>query len=106
MADTTIDLGDMQRRIDDLGARINDLRQRVVTGTGREQAQRDELAALEARHRELTTALATATRDSGKSEHHSIVHKLANDLDASVRKFTDWVDAEKHPAPPPGGFSP
>jgi hypothetical protein len=22
------------------------------------------------------------------------------------RKFTDWVDAEEHPAPPPGGFSP
>jgi hypothetical protein len=106
MADTNIDLGDMQRRIDDLGARINALRQRVVTGTNREQAQRDELAAFEARHRELSIALATAGQAGAQPEHHSVAHKLANDLDASITKFTDWVDAEKHPAPPPGGFSP
>ena len=103
---TKIDLGDMQRRVDDLGARIRDLRQRLVTGTGREQAQRDELAAIEARHRELSAALATATRADARPEHHSTVQKLASDLDASITKFTDWVDAEKHPAPPAGGFSP
>jgi cell division septum initiation protein DivIVA len=106
MADTKIDLGAMQRRVDDLGARINDLRRRVKTGTSREQELRTELAALEARHRELGEAMATAQGKGARPEHHSMVDKLANDLDASVVKFTDWVDAEDHPAPPPGGFSP
>jgi cell division septum initiation protein DivIVA len=102
MADPKIDLGDMQRRVDDLGARITALRQRVKTGTIREQQLRDELAALEQRHRELSKAMATAHLP----EHHSAVHKLAGDLDAAIEKFTDWVDAEQHSAPPPGGFSP
>ncbi len=106
MADTKIDLGDMQRRVDDLGARINSLRQRVKTGTNREQQLRDELAVIEARHRELSQAMATAQGTGARPEQHSIVHKLASDLDASIEKFTDWVDAEDHPAPPPGGFSP
>jgi hypothetical protein len=35
-----------------------------------------------------------------------MVNKLASDLDASIGKFTDWVDSEEHPVPPPGGFSP
>ncbi len=102
MADTKIDLGDMQRRVDDLGARITSLHQRVKTGTSRAQQLRDELAALEARHRELSQAMETAHQP----EHHTMVHKLASDLDASLEKFTNWVDAEEHPAPPPGGFSP
>ena len=106
MADTKIDLRDMQKRVDDLGARIAGLRQRVKTGTSREQAQRDELAALEQRHRELSDALAKFDREGARPEHQSMVHKLANDLDASLTKFTDWVDAPEHPAPPPGGFSP
>ena len=102
-----IDLGAMQRRVDDLGARINALRQRVKTGTNRARQLHDELAALEARHRELTDAMATAHREGGRPGHQSIVHKLANDLDGSLAKFTDWVDAEQHPAaPPPRGFSP
>ncbi len=104
--DTKIDLGAMQRRVDDLGARIRHLRQRLVTGTGRVEAQRDELAAIEARHRELSAALATATRADARPEHHSTVQKLAGDLEGSLDKFSHWVDAEKHPAPPPGGFSP
>ena len=106
MADTKIDLRDMQRRVDDLGMRITALRQRVRTGTNREQELRAELAALEARHRELSEAMANAHREGARPEHHSLVHKLASDLDASVAKFTDWVDAEEHPAAPPGGFSP
>jgi chromosome segregation ATPase len=106
MADTKIDLRDMQRRVDDLGARIAALRQRVKTGTNREQQLRDELAALEQRLRELSAAMATAQGKGARPEHHSMVHKLASDLDASIEKFTDWVDAEEHPAPPPGGFSP
>ena len=106
MADTKIDLGAMQRRVDDLGARINSLRQRVKTGTNRAQQLHDELAALEARHRELGAAMAKAQGQAAGPEHHSLVHKLANDLDGSVRKFTDWVDAEEHPAAAPGGFSP
>ncbi|HWE73301.1 MAG TPA: hypothetical protein VG328_09090 [Stellaceae bacterium] len=106
MPDTKIDLGDMQRRVDDLGARINGLRQRVRTGTNREQQLRAELAALEARHRELSEAMATAQSKGAKPEHHSMVHKLAGDLDASLEKFTDWVDAEEHRAATPGGFSP
>lgn len=104
--DTQIDLGAMQRRVDDLGARIRDLRQRLVTGTGREQAQHDELAAIEARHREFAGALATAMSAAARPEHHSTLQKLAGDLDASINKFTNWVDAEKHPAPASGGFSP
>src|SRR5215475_7829389 len=106
MADTKIDLRAMQKRVDDLGARIAGLRERVKTGTGPEQRQRDELAALEQRHRELSGALAKFDRDGQQPEHQSMVHKLADDLDASLEKFTDWVDAEEHPAPPPGGFSP
>jgi cell division septum initiation protein DivIVA len=107
MADTRIDLGDMQRRVDDLGARINSLRQRVKTGTNREQELQTELVALEARHRELSAAMAKAQGKEVGPEHHSMVDKLANDLDASIGKFTDWVDAEEHPnAPPPSGFSP
>ena len=106
MADTKIDLGEMQRRVDDLGARINSFRQRVKTGTSREQQLRDELAAIEARHRELSAALATAQGTGARSDHPSMVNKLASDLDASIGKFTDWVDAEEHPVPPPGGFSP
>ena len=106
MADTKIDLGDMQRRVDDLGARITGLRQRVKTGTSRAQQLREELAALEARHRELGEAMATAHDKEARPEHHAMVHKLASDLDASLAKFTDWVDADEHPAPPPGGFSP
>jgi len=106
MADS-IDLGAMQRRVDDLGGRINDLRRRVKTGTSREQELQTELAALEARHGELSDAMATAQGQGARPEHHSMVDKLANDLDASVMKFTDWVDAEEHPtAPPPRGFSP
>jgi hypothetical protein len=96
----------MQRRVDDLGARIRDLQQRVTTGTGRAQAQRDELLALTARHRELVQALAAVRGEGARPEHHSMVHKLAGDLDASLEKFTNWVDAEEHSAPPPGGFSP
>jgi cell division septum initiation protein DivIVA len=106
MADTKIDLRDMQKRVDDLGARIAGLRQRVKTGTSLEQAQRTELAALEQRHRELGDTLAKLDRDGARPEHQSMVHKLANDLDASLEKFTNWVDAPEHPAPPPGGFSP
>ncbi|MGH7116298.1 MAG: hypothetical protein ACREE9_17615, partial [Stellaceae bacterium] len=100
------DLGAMQRRVDDLGARINALRQRVKTGTNREQELRGGFAALEARHRELSAAMATAHGKGARPEHHSVVHQLASDLDASLAKFTDWVDAEEHAAPPPGGFSP
>jgi hypothetical protein len=50
--------------------------------------------------------MATARGQGAKPEHHAVVHKLASDLDASIEKFTDWVDAEEHPAPPAGGFSP
>jgi chromosome segregation ATPase len=103
MADTKIDLRDMQRHVDRLGARINALQQRVRTGTNREQELRTELATLEARHRELNVALA---RDGSRHERHPVIHKLATDLDASIGKFTDWVDAEEHPAARPGGFSP
>ena len=107
MADTKIDLRAMQQRVDDLGGRINALRQRVKTGTNREQQLRDELAALEARHRELGETVARFDSEGAQPEHQSLVHKLANDLNASVVKFTDWVDAEEHPtAPPPRGFSP
>lgn len=106
MADVKIDLRDMQQRVDDLGTRIAALRQRVRTGTNREQELRAELAALEARHRELSDAMASAHGEDARPEHHSVVHKLAGDLDAAVAKFTDWVDAEEHPVPPAGGFSP
>ena len=106
MADTRLDLGDMQRRVDDLGARINGLRQRVKTGTNREQQARAELDTLVARHRELSEAMAKAQCQGAKPEHHSMIHKLAGDLDASLEKFTDWVDAEEHPGARPGGFSP
>jgi cell division septum initiation protein DivIVA len=107
MADTKIDLRAMQQRVDDLGARIGSLRQRVKTGTNRAQQLQNEFAALEARHRELSEAMATAQGTGARPEHHSLVHKLTDDLDASVAKFTDWVDAEEHPgAPPPSGFSP
>jgi hypothetical protein len=106
MADPKIDLGDMQRRVDDLGARINSLHQRVKTGTNREQQARDELATLVARHRELSAALAKAQGKDAKPEHHSLVDKLAGDLEGSIGKFTDWVDAEEHPGARPGGFSP
>ncbi len=106
MADKKIDLGDMQRRVDDLGLRIAALRKQVKTGTDRERAQRDELAALEARHRELSAALGTAHAEGAPAERHAMVHKLANDLDGAIANFTDWVDAEDHRAPPPGGFSP
>lgn len=107
MAGTPIDLGDMQRRADDLGARIRNLQQRVKTGTDAAATERRErLAALEQRHQELVMALAKAGGQTVRPEHHSIVDKLANDLDASIGNFTDWVDAEEHPTPPPGGFSP
>jgi hypothetical protein len=106
MADPKIDLGEMQRQVDDLGARINSLQQRVKTGTNREEQARDELATLVARHRELRAAMATAQGSGAKPEHHSMVHKLAGDLHASIEKFTDWVDAEEHPGARPGGFSP
>jgi chromosome segregation ATPase len=101
-----IDLGAMQRRVDDLGARINALRQRVKTGTNRAQQLHDELTAIEARHRELGDAMAKAHGQTARPEHHSIVDKMTKDLDASVMKFTDWVDAEEHPAAAAGGFSP
>ena len=108
MADALIDLGDMQRRVDDLGSRIRDLQQRVKTGTDAGQTERRKhLALLEQRHRELIDALARAGSHHAKPEHHSFVNKLADDLDGSIRTFTDWVDAEEHPAaPPPGGFRP
>ena len=107
MTDTKIDLRAMQQRVDDLGARITALRQRVKTGTNRAQQLHDELAALEARHRELGETLARVHREGAQPEHHSVLAKMAGDLDASVVKFTDWVDAEEHPAaPPPRGFSP
>jgi hypothetical protein len=114
MADTLIDLGAMQRRVDDLGGRINALHQRVKTGTNRERQARDELerqardelATLTQRHRELSEAMAKASGTGAKPEHHSMADKLAKDLHASVDKFTDWVDAEEHPGARPGGFSP
>ena len=107
MADTLIDLGAMQRRVDDLGSRIRDLRQRLKTGTDpRQVALREQLAALEQRHRELTGTLAKASGHDAKPEHRSIFDKIARDLDASIENFTDWVDAEEHPVPPPGGFAP
>ncbi|HEX3971416.1 MAG TPA: hypothetical protein VHX19_08835 [Stellaceae bacterium] len=106
MTDTLIDLGAMQRRVDDLGARINSLQQRVKTGTNREQQARDEIATLVARHRELSAAMATARGQGATPEHHSMVQKLAGDLEGSIGKFTDWVDAEEHPGARPGGFSP
>ena len=106
MADKKIDLGDMQRRVDDLGRRIAALQKQLKTGTDRERAQRDQLAALDARHRALSEALGTAHAEGAPAERHALVHKLANDLDGALAKFTDWVDAEEHPAPPPGGFSP
>jgi HPt (histidine-containing phosphotransfer) domain-containing protein len=106
MADPKIDLGEMQRQVDDLGARINSLQQRVKTGTNREQQAREELATLVARHRELSAAMTAARGGDAKPEHQSMVHKLAGDLDASIGKFTDWVDAEEHPGARPGGFSP
>ena len=106
MADTTLDLSAMQQRVDDLGARIAALRQRVEPGTSREQELRAELAAMEQRHGALGAALARFDPEAARPEDQSVVHKLANDLDASIAKFTDWVDAEQLPAPPPGGFSP
>jgi hypothetical protein len=101
MADTLLDLGDMQRRVDDLGRRIHDLRQRVKTGTDAGQTERRErLALLEQRHRELIEALARAGGHDAKPEHYSFLHKLAGDLEGSITTFTDWVDAEEHPAAP------
>ena len=105
--DTKIDLRAMQQRVDDLGARIRTLSQRIKTGTDPvETARREQLALLDQRHRELGEALAKFHGDKAPPDHHAVVHKLANDLDAALGNFTDWVDAEDHPAPPPGGFSP
>ena len=107
MADAPIDLGEMQRRVDDLGSRIRSLRQRVKTGTDPTQtALREQLAALEQRHRALGEALAALHGERAPADRHSVVDKLAKDLDASIENFTNWVDAEEHPVPPPGGFSP
>jgi chromosome segregation ATPase len=106
MADTKLDLGAMQRRVDDLGARINSLHQRVKTGTNRGEQARTEIATLAARHRELSEAMAKAQGKDARAEHHSMVDKLAGDLEGSIGKFTDWVDAEEHPGARPGGFSP
>ncbi len=106
MADTKIDLGAMQRRVDELGARIAALRNQLRTGTDRERAQREQLAALEQRHHQLSEALGTARAADAPAGRHSLVHKLANDLDGAIANFTDWVDAEEHAVPPPRGFSP
>jgi vacuolar-type H+-ATPase subunit H len=107
MTDTLVDLGDMQRRSDEFGARIRHLRQRVETGIDAAQTQRRErFAALEQRHQELVAELAKAGGGKARPEHHSIIDKLAKDIDASIENFTDWVDAGERPAPPPGGFSP
>lgn len=106
MSDNKIDLRAMEQQVEELGARLAALRQRLKTGTDRMQEQLDQLRALEARHRELGDTIARYHREGTAAERDPAMPRQASDLDAAVRKFTDWVDAEEHSAPPPGGFSP